>query len=164
MAAAHAIPPVDLMMLLNEAGHALTTELAAGLAEVGITPREHCVLSKALGGDMTQREIGARGGIDKTTMVATVDQLERSGLAERRPAPSDRRARIVAITPRGREVLAQADAVVAGIYDDVLGALPAGERSGFVAALQRLVEQDGRLSAPVTGQGVRRPREKNLPQ
>ncbi len=157
------VAPVDLMMLLNEASHALTTELAAGLADIGITPREHCVLSKAERGDMTQREIAARAGIDKTTMVATVDQLERAGLAERLPAPTDRRARIVGITPRGREVLAQADAAVAGIYDDVLGALPQGERAGLVAALQRLVEGDGRLSAPVGGQGVRRPRRKNLP-
>jgi DNA-binding MarR family transcriptional regulator len=169
MAPAPAVPPepatapVDLMMLLNEAGHALTTELAAGLAGIGITPREHCVLSKAARGDMTQREIAAQAGIDKTTMVVAVDQLERAGLAERRPAPTDRRARIVAITPEGRDVLARADAAVAGIYDDVLGALPPDERAGLVAALQRLVEGDGRLSSPVEGQGIRRPRAKNLP-
>jgi MarR family transcriptional regulator, transcriptional regulator for hemolysin len=155
--------PVDLMMLLNEASHALTTELAAGLAGVGITPRELCVLTKAARGDMTQREIAARVGIDKTTMVVAVDQLERAGLAERRPAPADRRARIVAITPEGRSVLAQADAVVADIYDDVLGTLPPGERAGLVAALQRLVEGDGRLSSAVSGHGIRRRREKNLP-
>jgi MarR family transcriptional regulator for hemolysin len=160
---APATAPVDLMMLLNEAGHALTTELAAGLAGIGITPREHCVLSKAARGDMTQREIAAQAGIDKTTMVVTVDQLERAGLAERRPAPTDRRARIVAITSEGRDVLARADAAVAGIYDDVLGALPLGERAGLLAALQRLVEGDGRLSSPVEGQGIRRPRAKNLP-
>ena len=143
MAAPSAVPPapatapVDLMMLLNEASHALTTELAAGLAGIGITPREHCVLSKAARGDMTQREIAAQAGIDKTTMVVTVDQLERAGLAERRPAPTDRRARIVAITSDGREVLARADAAVAGIYDDVLGALPsprAGRPGRRVAA------------------------------
>ena len=149
---------VDLMMLFNEAGHALTTELAAGLADVGITPREHCVLGKAKGCDLTQREIAAKAGIDKTTMVATVDALERAGLAERRPSPVDRRARIVAITAEGREVLARAEGVVAGIYDDVLGSLPRGERDGLVAALRRLVEGDGRLSSPVAGQGVRRAR------
>lgn len=158
-----AIAPVDLMMLLNEASHALTTELAAGLADIGITPREHCVLTKAARGDMTQREIAAQAGIDKTTMVVTVDQLERAGLAERRPAPTDRRARIIGITSEGRDVLARADAAVAGIYDDVLGALPLGERAGLVAALQRLVEGDGRLSSPVVGHGIRRPRAKNLP-
>lgn len=151
------------MMLLSEASHALTTELAAGLAGIGITPREHCVLTKAARGDLTQREIAAQVGIDKTTMVVAVDQLERAGLAERRPAPADRRARIIAITPAGREVLARADAAVAGIYDDVLGTLPPDERAGLVAALQRLVEGDGRLSSAVAGQGIRRPREKNIP-
>jgi DNA-binding MarR family transcriptional regulator len=149
------------MMLLNEAAHALTTELAAGLAGVGVTPREHCVLSKSLGGDLTQREIAALSGIDKTTMVATVDRLESAGLAERRPSATDRRARIVAITPAGREVLAQADGVVARVYDDVLATLPPGERTGFIAALQRLVEGEGRLSSPVAGQGVRRSRATN---
>lgn len=154
---------VDLMMLLNEASHALTTEMAAGLGDIGITPRDYCVLSKAAGCDMTQREIAAKAGIDKTTMVVTVDHLEQAGLAGRQPSPTDRRARIVAITDEGRKVLARADAAVAGIYDDVLGALPAGERRGLVAALQRLVEGDGRLSSPVAGQGVRRSRATNLP-
>ena len=160
---APATAPVDLMMLLNEASHALTTELAAGLADLGITPRDHCVLSKAAGGNLTQREIAALAGIDKTTMVVTVDHLEQAGLAERRPAPTDRRARLVAITPEGREVLERADAAVAGVYADVLGALPEAERAGLVAALQRLVEGDGRLSSPVVGQGIRRSRGKNLP-
>ena len=141
------------MMLFNEAGHALTTELAAGLADLGITPREHCVLSKAKGCDLTQREIAALAGIDKTTMVVTVDHLERAGLAERRPSPTDRRARIVAITAEGREVLARAEAVVAGIYDDVLGSLPRGERDGPRRGAARLVEGDGRLSSPVGGPG-----------
>ena len=121
------------------------------------------MLSKAARGDLTQREIAALAGIDKTTMVVTVDHLEQAGLAERRPAPTDRRARLVAITPEGREVLERADAAVAGVYADVLGALPEGERSGLVAALQRLVEGDGRLSSPVAGQGIRRARGKNLP-
>ncbi|MEK8105286.1 MarR family winged helix-turn-helix transcriptional regulator [Micromonospora sp. M12] len=40
--------------------------------------------------------------MDKTTMVVTLDQLERAGLAERRPVPTDRRARLVAVTPAGR--------------------------------------------------------------
>jgi DNA-binding MarR family transcriptional regulator len=155
--------PVDLMMLLTEASHALTTELAAELADIGITPREYCVLAKAEGADMTQREIAARAGIDKTTMVVTVDQLERAGLAQRLADPTDRRARIVGITAEGRKVLARADAAVTGIYDDVLGTLPVDERAGMVAALQRLVEGDGRLSTPLSGQGVRRARAKNLP-
>ena len=155
---------VDLMMLFDLAGHALTTEINAGLAGVGITSREYCVLSKASAGTATQREIAAQAALDKTTMVVTVDQLERAGLAERRPSPTDRRARIVVLTPKGRDVLGRAEAVVSGIYGDVLGSLPGDERAGLVAGLRRLVDDHGRLSGPVDGgTGVRRRRAPSLP-
>ncbi len=152
-------PTVDLMFLLSEASHALTTELTAGLAELGISPRGHCVLSKARGHERTQTQIAELAALDKTTMVVTVDHLESAGLAERRPSSTDRRARIIALTPAGERVVAKADAIVARIYADVLGALPSRERDGFVGGLVRLVEGDGRLSAPVEcEQTVRRPR------
>src|SRR5215203_2953885 len=48
-----------------------------------------------------QQEIGSAMGIDPSTMVALIDKLERAGLARRRPHPTDRRAREVAITPKG---------------------------------------------------------------
>ncbi|GAB3935258.1 hypothetical protein GCM10027614_09690 [Micromonospora vulcania] len=93
--------PPDLLFLLSWASHALQAEHAAGLAGLGISPRAHYVLAQASTGDLTQRQIGERCGVDKTTMVVTLDQLERAGLAERRPAPTDRRARLVAVTPAG---------------------------------------------------------------
>ena len=104
--------PPDLLFLLSWASHALQTEHAAGLAELGISPRAHYVLAQAHTGELTQREIGERCGVDKTTMVVTLDQLERAGLAERRPVPTDRRARLVAVTPAGEQVLRQAQQVV----------------------------------------------------
>jgi DNA-binding MarR family transcriptional regulator len=150
---------VDLMFLLAEASHALATEMTAGLEDLGITPRGYCVLSKAQGGDLTQKQIAEMAALDKTTMVVTVDQLERAGLAERRPSSTDRRARIVTVTPEGARLVAQADAIVARIYGEVLGSLPARERDGLVSGLVRLVEGDGRLSKPVDcEQTVRRPR------
>src|ERR687894_2272313 len=92
---------VDLIFMLNEAARSLQTELTAGLEAVGTTPRSYCVLSKALEGECTQIELAKRSGLDKTTMVVTVDELERAGLAERRPSPTDRRARVIAVTDKG---------------------------------------------------------------
>src|SRR5688500_5042738 len=92
---------VDLMLLLGQASHALTTELAAGLIEVGISPRSHCVLTHALGGNLTQSQLAEMCALDKTTMVVTIDELERAGLAERRPSSTDRRARIISVTEAG---------------------------------------------------------------
>jgi MarR family transcriptional regulator for hemolysin len=139
----------DLMFLLSQASHALTTELTAGLAGVGISPRSHCVLRAALAGERTQTQIAEQCALDKTTMVVTVDQLEAAGLAERRPSRTDRRARIIAVTPAGEAAVAAADAIVEGVYRDVLAAMPPAESAGFVAALERLAGAGGRLATPV---------------
>jgi MarR family transcriptional regulator, transcriptional regulator for hemolysin len=137
----------DLAFLLSQTGHALTTELTAKLASVGITPRGLCVLKNALAEDLTQIRLAERCGLDKTTMVVTLDELERAGLAERRLSRTDRRARIIAVTEAGARLAAEADAVVEDVYADVLHALPEDERDTFVRALERLAGQ--RLATPV---------------
>src|SRR5580692_11495501 len=81
--------------LLWQASYALITELTAAMAQLGVSPRGHCVLSAAMLGEHTQTEIAHIVGLDKTTMVVTVDELEAAGLAERRADPRDRRARLI---------------------------------------------------------------------
>src|SRR4051794_23858792 len=100
-------PPatVDLMLLLSQASHALHTELAAALTALGVSPRAHCVLSAAISGEKTQKELADVCGLDKTTMVVTIDELERKGLAERRPSTTDRRARIISVTDTGARLV-----------------------------------------------------------
>ncbi len=120
--------------------------MTAELHELGIAPRAHCVLSKAMGAELTQGQIAQLSDLDKTTMVVTIDQLEAAGLAERRPSSTDRRARIIAVTPAGEKVVARAQKIVDRVYDDVLGELSPEERATFVAALERLV--GGRLTDP----------------
>ncbi|HET9141278.1 MarR family winged helix-turn-helix transcriptional regulator [Actinophytocola sp.] len=138
----------DLMYLLAQASHVLTTELTAGLEGLGISPRHYCVLRHAgEGEELTQIRLAELCGLDKTTMVVTVDELERAGLAERSPSATDRRARIIRVTANGRRMVAEAESVVDRIYADVLGALPARNREVFLDSLARLVES--RLSTPV---------------
>ncbi|MER5705445.1 MarR family transcriptional regulator [Micromonospora sp. NPDC002296] len=141
--------PPDLMFLLSWASQALTSEHAAGLAEVGISPRAHCILLRAQSGGLTQRQLGDLCGIDKTTMVVTLDQLEAAGLVRRQPSPTDRRARLVAVTPQGEEVLRRAQEVAARIQQDVLEALPEPDRTAFLDAIGVLVA--GRLAGGQRG-------------
>lgn len=149
----------DLMMLLSQAGHALACELTAALAELGITPRANCVLTTALTGDLTQGRLAELCQLDKTTMVVTIDELERAGLAERRPSKTDRRARIIAVTPKGERIVESARWIVADVYEDVLGTLPARERDALLDGLARLVGEGGRLAQPAQCErAVRRPR------
>ena len=57
------------------------------------------------GAEKTQGALAAEAALDKTTMVVTVDELERAGLAERRPSTTDRRVRIIAVTPEGERLV-----------------------------------------------------------
>jgi DNA-binding MarR family transcriptional regulator len=149
----------DLSFLLDHAGHVLRTQMAAALAEIGLTARMHCVLVHALEEERTQIQLAELGDMDKTTMVVTVDALEKAGLAERRPSSTDRRARIIAVTPKGAEVAGRSQAIVDGVHRAALGALPEDECEALLRAMNRLVT--GYLAAPVEApQAVRRVRQR----
>ena len=137
----------DLCWLLSRASHALTTEATAALEASGISPRAHAVLATAMSGEYTQTELARLVGLDKTTMVVTVDELEAGGLAERHPSERDRRAHVIAVTAPGRRKVREADAVVSRVRENVLASLPDGEREVFLRALGRLA--CGRLAEPV---------------
>jgi MarR family transcriptional regulator, transcriptional regulator for hemolysin len=147
--------PRDLCWLLSRASYILTTELTAALEGLGVSPRAHCVLSAALSGDHTQTELARKVGLDKTTMVVTLDELESAGLAERKPSKTDRRARVIDVTKAGERKVREAEAIVERIRADVLAVLPAEDREVFLSSLTKLVSE--RLAEPVQcGQPVRR--------
>ena len=149
----------NLGWLLNQASHVLATETTAALEGLGLGPRGFCVLKAAQSGELTQTEIAQMVGLDKTTMVVTVDQLEATGLAKRRPSAEDRRARVVMVTKAGERKVAQAEEIIDRVHADVLSDIPAAEREVFVDALQRLA--CGRLSEAVQcSQPVRRARSR----
>jgi MarR family transcriptional regulator for hemolysin len=129
----------DITGLLNMAGHVLSNRLAAALADVDLSPRMQCVLVHALEAERTQIQLAALADLDKTTMVSTVDELERRGLAERRPSATDRRARIIAVTEKGRLVAEEGQRIVDRVHAEALAGLT-GDRAAFVEALGVLAE------------------------
>ncbi len=135
----------NLGWMLDQANHALGSEVAGALAPLGLGQRGFCVLSAAIDAELTQTELAGMIGLDKTTMVVTVDELERKGLAERIPSPTDRRARVIKVTDAGRAKVAEGQEIMLGVQNEVLGALPESERAAFMDALTSLVS--GRLSS-----------------
>jgi MarR family transcriptional regulator for hemolysin len=138
----------NLAWLLYRAHWALAAELTAALEPLGLSARGYHVLRAALSGQHTQTELSEMVGLDKTTMVVTIDELERAGLAERRLAPDDRRARIIAVTAVGRQKFAEAEKVKERVQADVLAELSPGEGAALLDCLAKLVE--GRLSEQVS--------------
>ncbi|MDQ8046810.1 MAG: MarR family winged helix-turn-helix transcriptional regulator [Solirubrobacteraceae bacterium] len=154
-------PAVDLSMLLNQSSHALTNRMSGALAEVGLSVRIYCVLVKAVEGDYTQGKIAELAWMDKTTMVSTLDEMEKLGLAERKLSPTDRRVRVVSVTAAGRKALDRGHRVVQGVYDEVLAGIGKKDRATFLAVLESVVA--GPLAAPFhLERPVRRRRERSL--
>ncbi|MDX6605840.1 MAG: MarR family transcriptional regulator, transcriptional regulator for hemolysin [Solirubrobacterales bacterium] len=136
----------NLGWLLSQAHFNLVSEIAAAFEPVGVSNRGYHVLATARGGEYTQKELAERIGLDKTTMVVTVDELEKEGLAERRPSSTDRRARVISVTKAGERKVRQGQEIVERIQNDVLTSLPSTERKVFLESLGMLVKD--RLSEP----------------
>lgn len=149
----------DLSFLLDHTSHVLRTRMTAALAEIGLTPRMHCVLVHALEEERTQIQLAELGDMDKTTMVVTVDALERAGYAQRHASSTDRRARIIAVTATGAEAARRSQEIVDTEHRDALGSLPGEEREVLVRALNRLAT--GHLGTPAEpGRPARRARQR----
>lgn len=148
----------DLSYLFDHAGHVLRTRMAAALAEIGLTARMHCVLVHALEEERTQIQLAEIGDMDKTTMVVTVDALEKAGLAERRPSSKDRRARIIAVTEAGAKAAHESQAIVDRVHREALQSLADKDRAALIHLLTGLVR--GPLAEPTEQTtGVRRARQ-----
>ena len=125
----------QLFFRLWRASH---TRVAERLESLGLTTALFGVLN-VLGAreGAIQQEIGSAMAIDPSTMVSLIDQLEAAGLAKRRPCPTDRRAREVSITPKGRRYLEQGRQMSADVEDEVLRGLSAAERRQLLTLLRR---------------------------
>ena len=128
----------QLFFRLWRATHTRTAEL---LGPVGLTPALFALLN-VIGARQgaIQQELGSALGIDRSTMVSLIDQLENAGLARRRPSPLDRRAREIAITPKGRRLLQRARGLISQVEDEVLAGLTAEERGALLALLRRALD------------------------
>ena len=125
----------QLFFRLWRASH---TQTAAALQSIGLTPPLFALLNYLRAHeDANQQQIGSAMGIDPSTMVSVVDQLERAGLAKRRPHPQDRRAREVLITPKGRRTLNRARELADEVEGDVLQGLSPAERRQLVTLLRK---------------------------
>ena len=131
----------DRLGFLLGRAHLAHREIAlAELAPLGLGPKEFGALALLVDeGPRPQGRLGERQGIDRTTMVAVVDSLERHELVERRRDPADRRAYALHATARGRRVRARADAAERRAEEAFLAPLAARERQTLKRLLRELL-------------------------
>jgi DNA-binding MarR family transcriptional regulator len=133
----------DLAALCAGAGRALAEAEGPVLAEHGLSMWQYVVLATlAHGSASSQLALAQQIHYDKTRLIALLDGLVAEGLVTRSPDPSDRRARIVRLTPSGiRRHAAVRDAIRA-VEERKLAGLSPEERRVLRSALTHLANSD----------------------
>ncbi len=91
---------------------------------------------------MSMGELAAALGIDRPNATVLVDDLEAQGLVRRRPHPTDRRAKLVEATRKGKALARKADAIL-GTPPDGLTALDAASLATLAHLLSEAKGPDG---------------------
>ena len=89
---------------------------------------------------ITSRQLCATLNVLPPNLVGLIAALERRGLIERRPHPSDGRAMGVHLTSEGTDLTAQAEATVALLEQDASGRLTTTERKTLIRLLQKIYD------------------------
>jgi MarR family transcriptional regulator, lower aerobic nicotinate degradation pathway regulator len=126
--------------LLNRASLRAQDLLADAFAVEGLRGY-HFRLLAALDqyGSSSQADLGRNTGIDRSDVVAALNELVDGGLARRAPDPNDGRRNVVTITKRGSTTLDRLDGVLDGVQTALLEPLSPNERTTFVRLLGKLV-------------------------
>jgi DNA-binding MarR family transcriptional regulator len=94
-------------------------------------------------------DLAAWAGMTRPSMAELVDEMQADGLLERRPDPSDGRAKLVALTPAGWEAIHAGRAIIARIEADYAHRLGDQRFETMCQTLQDLL--DDLNGAPVRG-------------
>ena len=122
--------------LVSQLGAIVARQFAAVVAAVGIEPRDFALMMTiSTAAVTTQNALSERLGIPASTLVAVVDRLEERSLVERLANPNDRRSRVLHLTDRGSEVLADAAERAMVLEDQLCAGLSPQARGELISAL-----------------------------
>jgi DNA-binding MarR family transcriptional regulator len=94
-------------------------------------------------------DLAAMAGMTRPSMLALVNELEEHGLLERRPDPTDKRAKLIALTPAGWEAIRLGRSLIEMIEADYAQRIGSERFESMCHALQELL--DDLSGGPVRG-------------
>jgi MarR family transcriptional regulator, temperature-dependent positive regulator of motility len=104
---------------------------------------------------LDQRRLAARLAIDTVSISKLLDRLERVRLVKRAVSMEDRRARVLSLTPRGRQIRLKIGVGFKAAHERIMAPLSPDEQAQFIELLVRLVEGNEAYARP--GNGRRKP-------
>lgn len=109
------------------------------LGEDGFAPRVFSALSLVVQyPNVTQSGLARMLGIERSGLVAIVDELEGRGLLKRTNVPGDRRVQALVPTQKGKTVYAEARATVRAHEEQLLSNLSTDEKTTLMALLAKI--------------------------
>jgi DNA-binding MarR family transcriptional regulator len=113
---------------------------AEGHAGAGAGPYHYRILATLREfGPSSQADLGRRGTMDRSDVVAAINELSEQGFVEREPDPADRRRNLIRLTRRGTQQLRKMDRALDKAQEDLLVPLTAEERRILIDLLARLL-------------------------
>jgi len=140
---------------MNEAGLDLTSVQFAALATLHDNP------------GLDQGTLAGLIAYDRVTIGGVIDRLVQKGLVVRETSPTDRRARMLLLSPEGKRTLDHALPWVERVQEDIVAFFSEEERRNFITLLSKATEAgNDRSRAPLRhGKGEAEPeKEQGAPQ
>ena len=127
--------------LLAVAAHRFRAAFEEALEPLGLQVKHLAVLGTVCHfGPVAQQQLGASVCIDRTSMVALIDEMQGLGLLRREPDPNDRRAYRIHLTDGGKDLLDRANELTRDVEDACFGPLSADDRASLKRMLQEVVD------------------------
>lgn len=126
--------------LLNQVAAHANRLVGSSIGRPGVRTRYAVLAGLEEFGPISQAGLGRRLGIDRSDIVAVLNDLELEGFAVRAPDENDRRRNAIRITMAGTRALHALDDQVNAAQDALLAPLTPDERAQLNALLQRLLE------------------------
>lgn len=133
----------NIGFLLHRSARILRGLMSEALTDLELSFHEYVVL-RMIEMDFvgTQQEVGRLNGIDRTSMVDLMDRLEVRGFVTRSRDENDRRKHKMALTPKGKKVLAHAKRLVGKAHKKFLSPLEEGQAELFKSFLKTIITAD----------------------
>ena len=148
------IAPPRLWLVIAKSYHALSLLAEQSIANTGLCLTDFAALEALLHkGPLTISQIQEKVRLASGSMTAAVDRLEKLGLIVRKASPTDRRARVVELTAKGKRLAASCfeqhakdlEALISGLSENEMEQLYRSlKRLGLLAAA-KLEEQETRF-------------------
>src|SRR5438105_6894643 len=128
-----------LWLVMTRSHHGLRQLAEQSIAKAGLCLTDFAALEALLHkGPLTISEIQGKVLLASGSMTAAVDRLEQKGLIKRGPAPSDRRAKVLHLTPEGRLVVESAFSRHAAELESAMAVLNTNEKRQLYGLAKKL--------------------------